>query len=753
MFSLFIQNWFDNAIARAVGRTFIHSLWQGLLLTIVAALIILFTRRTAPALRYQLLSGLFVLFIGIACFTLVRELQQDTRPATSVILTENFQGSTETSVIQQGPVVELTVQDRFKTWFDQYISWIMAAWFLVFFIKCIRLAGGLDRVKRLCRYNSYSIPVWQRRVDELTEILQINQKVLLFESVKVTVPIVVGFFKPVILLPVGLLSNLPIDQVEAILLHELAHIRRKDYLFNLLQCVVEKIFFFNPAVLWLSSRIREEREICCDAIAVGITRNKLAFIHALLSFQEGRPWDGLQPYTRYTHAFPGRKNHLLHRVKRIAFNDNKNLNAMEKIFLGAGLVVTSLVALAFTSDHNKDAVTSKAAIEKIVNYIPAAAIHAASPKDTVPEKKLNGSITTIVNGKEYRIELKDNVVKELFIDGQKIDDSKIGDYKEITDKIIIETKIKAAEANEESKRAKEMAVESRKMVEREKIYRDDAEKKFKEQKELEKGERDREKEEKLKEKMEAAKEKEEMNKKMLEERKGEKMKAAKEEEEMSKKMLEEQHKMAKELEKQKKEMEKEAKESKKNHDRKMELMKKDHERELKQLKEQTDKNFEQQKKNRKDVEGLRKQFEKEKQEKKESHKKIEEKHKLQQQKVKQEQEKRNREFMEKHRKQKFLLEQRQKEFKLQANKMKEASREKSQEAKRKSNEFRDNLANDLVSENIVKSRGEISSIEFTNEALIVNGVKQPESIHKKFKDKYAKGNSQINYRWLNSRKD
>jgi beta-lactamase regulating signal transducer with metallopeptidase domain len=83
-----------------------------------------------------------------------------------------------------------------------------------------------------------------------------------------------------------MLTTLPASEIEAILLHELAHIRRRDYLVNLLQSFSDIIFFFNPAVLWLSSLIRDERENCCDDIAIGEVKNKKQFIHALLSFQE-----------------------------------------------------------------------------------------------------------------------------------------------------------------------------------------------------------------------------------------------------------------------------------------------------------------------------------------------------------------------------------------------------------------------------------------------------------------------------------
>ncbi len=183
---------------------------------------------------------------------------------------------------------------------------------------------------------------------KLAERLQIKKRVQLLQSEIVKVPVMVGFFKPMILFPFSLMSQLPPEQIEAVLLHELAHIKRKDYFVNLLQSFAEIIFFFNPGVLWISSLIKDERENCCDDIAINQTKSKKEFIHALVSFQE------YNIGSKYALAFPGRKNHLLNRVKRIITNNNKALNNMEKISLAAGIVIISFVTIAFTQTPQKE---------------------------------------------------------------------------------------------------------------------------------------------------------------------------------------------------------------------------------------------------------------------------------------------------------------------------------------------------------------------------------------------------------------
>ena len=128
--------------------------------------------------------------------------------------------------------------------------------------------------------------------------------------------------------------------MEAVLLHELAHIRRYDYFVNLLQAIAETVFFFNPGLLWISSVLRDERENCCDDIALSFTRNKREFIEALISFKEHALYS-----TNYQVAFPGKKNHLLNRVARILNNRNKAFGTAEKAFFILGIFILSTVVV------------------------------------------------------------------------------------------------------------------------------------------------------------------------------------------------------------------------------------------------------------------------------------------------------------------------------------------------------------------------------------------------------------------------
>ncbi|HEY9259181.1 M56 family metallopeptidase, partial [Chitinophaga sp.] len=165
----------------------------------------------------------------------------------------------------------------------------------------------------------------------------------------VKVPAAIGTLKPVILVPLGMLTKLSADQVEAILLHELAHIRRNDYFVNLLQSFAETLFFFNPAVLWLSSLIRAERENCCDDMVVAGPSSRKVYISALVAFQQHYINDNSIGMAM---AFPGKQHTLLDRVRRIVSNENRHLNLAEKLMLLGSIMAICLLPLLFTSSSN-----------------------------------------------------------------------------------------------------------------------------------------------------------------------------------------------------------------------------------------------------------------------------------------------------------------------------------------------------------------------------------------------------------------
>jgi bla regulator protein blaR1 len=345
----FFENGLGEQVVRALCWTFIHSLWQGLLAALLAALIIAGTRKSTALLRYNLLTGVLFLFVTGAVATFA--LQWGT-PTETPTLSGTVTGQTETVFSQAAATVttaaEQTPWQLFRAYFDQQAPLIVLLWGLCFLYHFVRLLAGVHYIHRLRTTGlQEATQEWKQRLLELRQYLRIQQGIQLFESRLVKVPAVVGLFKPVILVPVGLLAQLPPAYVETILIHELAHIRRKDFGVNLLQSVVEMIFFFNPALLWISSLMRQEREACCDDIVLAHTGDKKNYLEALVSFQE----TAASP-SAYVMALRHQKSFLLNRVRRMLTQENKRLSIMEKVILFTALFGAS--AFAFIPKPQED---------------------------------------------------------------------------------------------------------------------------------------------------------------------------------------------------------------------------------------------------------------------------------------------------------------------------------------------------------------------------------------------------------------
>ena len=440
---LTIQQSFNSELISALCRTLAHSLWQGLLLAIIAAIVMIASKRSGPVLRYNLLTVVALLFVAGAVITFLVQLND--LPGTAHLANAIVIDRSGKNILPATPIHAqggATISSTIIAFIDQYANGIALAWFLILLFKAIRLATGLYSIHKIKRAQITDAgEYWNERIGELAKKLRVSKPVRLFQSGIATVPVVLGYFKPVILFPIGLLASLPATEVEAVLLHELAHVRRKDYLVNLLQQLIEVFFFFNPAVLWVSSLIRTERENCCDDIALAQTsQNKINYINALIAFQQY-----CLALPQYAPALTGRKDQLLGRVKRIIYNNNKTLNAMEKIFLTAGIAVAGFLALAFYPARNTDRPETTASILQAKSLTAKITPIPPTRMDTIPlfiNKSGTGlsNINTIVDGKRYDLQLKESVVMALSIDGQKIADDKIADHKTITDVIIKQAK-------------------------------------------------------------------------------------------------------------------------------------------------------------------------------------------------------------------------------------------------------------------------------------------------------------------------
>jgi beta-lactamase regulating signal transducer with metallopeptidase domain len=350
-----------DTILRAICWTLLHSLWQGLIFAIVAGIVLVLTKKASASLRYNLLCFGMILFLAVSGYTFYHQLhipaatEARTTGSNLPATTGGWTTTATTPALTTGTSHMLRNGiDSLVQYFNTHASLVVVIWFIVFLARFVQVLSGVVYTQRIRHYQTSEAPSeWQERLTLLLHRLQITRPVSLLQSALVKVPMVVGWLKPVILVPAGMLAHISPEQVESILLHELAHIRRQDYVFNLVQHVVDTLFFFNPALLWISSLIRTERENCCDDIAIHQTNSRRRLIEALVSFHEYR--QSAQPYAL---LLTGKNNRIVRRVERIVYRKNHSLNAGEKLLLMSGLMTLSVAFITIDSSRKDTSASS-----------------------------------------------------------------------------------------------------------------------------------------------------------------------------------------------------------------------------------------------------------------------------------------------------------------------------------------------------------------------------------------------------------
>lgn len=264
----------DHPWAVALGWALVHSLWQGALLGGFAWLALRALRGRRPQLRYLAgcLGLLLMLAAPVATFALLA--WEPAGPAHHAGL-----GSGITLVMDPSAPV---LSEGLRPW----LPWVLQAWVAGVLVMALRLAGGWIWIQRL-RWRSAEDPgeAWRTRLAELVRRLGVGRAVRLVRSGAVQVPLVLGWLRPVIVVPAAAFAGMDPRALEAVLAHELAHIRRHDYLVNLVQSCLEALLFYHPAVWWLSAQVRAEREHCCDDAAVAHCGDRIAYARALASLE------------------------------------------------------------------------------------------------------------------------------------------------------------------------------------------------------------------------------------------------------------------------------------------------------------------------------------------------------------------------------------------------------------------------------------------------------------------------------------
>jgi TonB family protein len=266
-------------LASAISGALIHFVWQGAIVGVSLSLALFGLRRRSPNSRYIISC---VALAVLALMPLVTTWLLYSRPAPA------RSGAAAANVSQVISAAAAPLQFRQTLWLNWLRVWALQLWSVGVLMFSMRLILGYKHAFTLRRRGSPAGESVIGVVTRLTKIMGVQRKVRALTSSMVESPSVVGWLRPVILLPPATLMGLTSLQLEAIIAHEIAHIRRYDYLVNMVQMLVETLLFYHPAVWWTSKRMRLERELCCDDLAVRFCGNPLRYAKALTRLERLR---------------------------------------------------------------------------------------------------------------------------------------------------------------------------------------------------------------------------------------------------------------------------------------------------------------------------------------------------------------------------------------------------------------------------------------------------------------------------------
>jgi beta-lactamase regulating signal transducer with metallopeptidase domain len=332
----------DHPLAHRLGWALLHSVWEGALVGAVFAVVRLGLRRWSPNARYVAACTMLVVLVAapvitILCMPEAAMPVSRARALAGRLLLNEPTAALRARVHPSGFAASTPhYLSRGTELLDRTLPWMVQLWVVgVIGLSC-RWLHGSRWIRHVKTIDIEPVdPAWLLRVQDLCGRLNISRQVRLLKSALVEVPMVIGWLRPVILVPASALSGLTPDQLETILAHELAHVRRYDNLVNSFQNLVETLMFYHPAVWWISRSIREEREHCCDDLVLSVCEDRTTYVRALVSLEEARSFPRL--------ALAATGGSLLHRVRRLlgVSNEDRPPSAVE--FGGITLVAIGCV--------------------------------------------------------------------------------------------------------------------------------------------------------------------------------------------------------------------------------------------------------------------------------------------------------------------------------------------------------------------------------------------------------------------------
>ncbi len=339
-----ITEHFFHPLVNALGWTILHSLWQFALVALLWRLVMHLTAKTHAVVRHNI--TFFALLAMPLAFIITFIRQYSVYQSAGKIVSIGFENS---QFIMAAGSTEFYLLDKsYPAFMSQFeactpvIFWLYAVGLIIFSIITFITYSKWFALRR--KHTDQLSDDWLMRVGKLTTKAGLAKRVSVYLTSKLSIPVVVGFIKPVVLLPVAMLSSLSTEQVEVIILHELYHIRRKDHYINALQCLLEILFFYHPATWWISRQLRHEREKIVDEWVVQQCRQPLLYANALLNLEENRTAAVPQPAVAATQS----KSLLFTRIKNFMTMKTRSFNVGQKLAAVMALVA-AFISMAWVS--------------------------------------------------------------------------------------------------------------------------------------------------------------------------------------------------------------------------------------------------------------------------------------------------------------------------------------------------------------------------------------------------------------------
>lgn len=356
-----IEHIFSPEVIYALGWTLIHALWQGASFACLLAVTLIALGRYSAQARYVVAVGMLLVFFATTAFTFIRlyvsngasilteaptqlpSSNETINTADGDIVVELPPGFDQNQQAESPPVVSL--QERMVNYYNDNLPLIVTFWLLGVMVLLLRLLGQLAYVQRLKVYGIAQFPAtWREKLQELESKLGIRRAVQYLLSYRVNSPMAFGWLRPVVLFPAALFKELEDTQIYAILAHELAHIKRNDFLVNLLQQLLLTLFFYHPGLWWMSARIEEEREHSCDDLAVRITKQPIGYAKTLLHLTETQ-MNKSTVAMGYQGSNPSNRKGFRARITRLLSNSLTKASFSEGITTASILGLTLAIAI------------------------------------------------------------------------------------------------------------------------------------------------------------------------------------------------------------------------------------------------------------------------------------------------------------------------------------------------------------------------------------------------------------------------